>query len=153
MLKEVARFAAGNANGFFEVYPTHLDEFAKLIPLTAISWGLCIVADRFLSNLLSFTGSSIVLTYDCRARCCYACRCRAEALFLLRVRAIRTVDAGSPSIINYGLISLRELARPEPIGRKSRWRDVSALPPPWRSSLAAEDHQCRGFRLQVIKQD
>ncbi len=66
MLREVARFAAGNANGFFEVYPTHLDEFAKLISVTAINWGLCIVADRFLSNLVLFTGSSAVLTIAVR---------------------------------------------------------------------------------------
>jgi O-antigen/teichoic acid export membrane protein len=50
----IAPFAAGNAYRFFHVSPANRPEFANLILITTISWGLCIVLQMFVSALEGF---------------------------------------------------------------------------------------------------
>jgi O-antigen/teichoic acid export membrane protein len=50
----MAPFLSRNAWRFFKVSPAYRDEFANLILLTAISWGVCIVLHMFVSALDGF---------------------------------------------------------------------------------------------------
>jgi len=50
----IAPFIAGNAYRFFKVSPPYRDEFAHLILLTTISWGVCIMLHMFVSALDGF---------------------------------------------------------------------------------------------------
>jgi O-antigen/teichoic acid export membrane protein len=50
----IAPFLAANAHRFFTISPAYQPEFATLILITAISWGLCIMLHMFVSALDGF---------------------------------------------------------------------------------------------------